>query len=94
MRFNDADELASLNLAESFLEELREDRRTAPPEYLALFESYLPRLEEAILNFREGTIEGRVLDAHVFQIRISYTRDLQKLLPYEPPPTARWTRTG
>ncbi len=94
MRFDDADELASLERAELFLAELREDRRTAPPEFTALFEAYLPRLEEAILRFREGALQGRVLDAHAFQIRISYARDLQKLLPYEPPPTARWTRTG
>lgn len=94
MRFDDADELASLERAEQFLVELQEDRRTAPPEFLSVFEVFLPRLEESIRRFREGAIEGRELDAHVFQIRISYARDLQKLLPYEPPPTARWTRTG
>jgi hypothetical protein len=90
----DADDEASLNGAVVFLSELEEDRRTAPPEFLSLFEAYLPRLEESIRRFREGALPARELDAHVFQIRLSYARDLQKLLPYEPPPTARWTRTG
>lgn len=94
MNYADADDEASLHGATVFLSELEEDRRTAPPEYQGLFEGYLPRLEESIRRFREGALQARELDAHVFQIRLSYLRDLQKLLPYEPPPTARWTRTG
>ena len=89
-----AEERASLGRAERFLAELEEDERTAPPEFRFLIAAYRPRLEDSILRFKDRRIAGRELDAHVFQIRISYSRDLQRLLPADPPPTARWVRTA
>ncbi|HEX7900151.1 MAG TPA: hypothetical protein VF950_20455 [Planctomycetota bacterium] len=83
----------SLERAEEFFQELEEDRRTAPPEFVPLVETYLPRLGESIHRFKERRIGERELDAHIAQIRISYARDLQRLLPGEKPPTARFTRT-
>ena len=89
------DERGSLARAEEFLSELREDLKSAPAEFLALIESYAPRLEEAILRFKERRSSSRELDAGVFQIRISYARDLGRLLPgAPPPPTSRWVRAG
>lgn len=82
----------SLERAEEFFSELEEDRRTAPPEFVPLVESYLPRLGESISLFKQRRIGDRELDAYTQQIRISYARDLQRLLPAEKPPTARFTR--
>jgi hypothetical protein len=82
----------SLERAEEFLSELEEDRRTAPPEYVPLVESYLPRLGDSIDRFKRRAIGGRELEAHVRQIRLSYARDLRRLLPGEASPTARFTR--
>lgn len=75
----------SLWRAEEFLAELAEDRRTAPPEFQPLLEDYLPRLEDSIARFKESRISGRELDAYAHQIRMSYARDLQKLMPAAPP---------
>ena len=83
----------SLDRAEEFFSELEEDRRTAPPEFVPVVETYLPRLGDSIARFKESRIGERELDAHIAQIRISYARDLQRLLPGEKPPTARFTRT-
>ncbi len=91
---NAADERASLERARHFLAELGEDERTAPPEFRFLIASFRPLLADSILRFKERRIEGRELDAHVFQIRLTYSRELQKLLPAEPPPTSRWVRTA
>ena len=76
--------------AEDFLEELREDARTAPPEFLFLVDDYRSRLEETLKRFREGRLDDRQLEAGLIQIRLSYTRDLSRLFPAEPPPTHRW----
>lgn len=84
----------SLDRAVQFLAELEEDRWTAPPEFRMVTETYVPRIRESILKFRARKIAGRELDAHLFQIRISYARDLQRLLPPEPAPRSRWVRTG
>ena len=86
-------ERGGLDRAEEFFSELEEDRRTAPPEFVPLVETYLPRLGDSIARFKESRIGERELNAHVAQIRISYARDLQRLLPGEKPPTARFTRT-
>ncbi len=89
------DERTSLERAEQFLSELREDLKAAPVEFSSLIEPYAPRLEEAILRFQERRLPSRELDAHVFQIRISYARDLGRLLPSgPPPPTSRWVRAS
>lgn len=83
---------SSLDRAEEFFAELEEDRRSAPPEFVPLVETYLPRLGESIARFRAARIGERELDAHIQQIRLSYARDLQRLLPGEKPPTARFSR--
>ena len=88
------DDRASLDRAVEFLEELEEDRRTAPPEFQSVTETYVPRLLASILKFRERLIARRELEAHMVQIRLSYARDLQRLLAPEPPPTSRWVRAG
>jgi hypothetical protein len=63
------------------LADLEEDRRSAPEEYALLAESYIPRVLEAVLRRRSGRVSDRELEAHLFQIRLAYTRDLQRLLP-------------
>ena len=88
------DDRTSLERARLFLAELGEDERTAPPEFQFLVATYRPLLADSIVRFKAGTLSGRELDAHVFQIRLTYSRELQKLLPHEPPPTARWVRTA
>jgi hypothetical protein len=85
-------EHGSLDRAEEFFLELEEDRRTAPPEFVPVVETYLPRLGDSIARFKDSRIGERELDAHIAQIRLSYARDLQRLLPGEKPPTARFTR--
>jgi hypothetical protein len=87
-------EQGSLDQAVQLLAELEEDKRTAPPEFRLVTEAYVPCLRESIGRFRDGEIAGRELEAHLFQIRISYARDLQRLLPTEPRPTSRWIRTA
>ena len=88
------DDRESLERARVFLAELGEDERTAPPEFHFLIATFRPLLADSILRFKEGQIRARELDAHVFQIRLTYSRELQKLLPPEPPPTSRWVRTA
>jgi len=86
------EEQESLEKAEEFLSELQGDQRTAPAEFLPVIETYAPRLEDSIRRFRERRISGRELDAHAIQIRLSYARDLSRLLAQEPAPTSRWVR--
>jgi hypothetical protein len=85
-------EHSSLERAEEFFQELEEDRRSAPPEFVPVVETYLPRLGDSIARFKDSRIGSRELDAHIAQIRLSYARDLQRLLPGEKPPTSRFTR--
>ena len=87
------DERLSLERAEGFMSDLEADRQTAPLEFVLLIETYAPRLEESIQRFKERRISGRELEAHAFQIRLSYARDLERLLATEPTPSARWIRT-
>ena len=77
--------------AEAFLEDLREDARTAPPEFLFLVEDYRSRLEETLRLYREGRLDARQLEAGLVQIRLSYARDLSRLFPVEVAPAHRWT---
>ena len=89
------DERTSLERAEQFLSEMREDLKAAPPEFVPVIEPYVSGLEGAILRFQERRLPSRELDADIFQIRISYARDLGRLLPSgPPPPTSRWVRAG
>ena len=93
-RMNDADRRTSLGQARTFLAQLGEDERMAPPEFRFLVASFQPLLADSIVRFKDRRIAARELDAHVFQIRLTYSRELQKLLPAGPPPTARWVRTA
>lgn len=77
--------------AEELLEELREDARTAPPEFLFLVDDYRSRLEETLQRYREGRLDARQLEAGLIQIRLSYARDLSRLFPVETAPAHRWT---
>lgn len=89
------DERTGLERAEEFLSELREDLKAAPPEFHSVIEPYVSGLEGVILRFNERRLSSRELDADVFQIRISYARDLGRLLPTGPPArSSRWVRTG
>lgn len=91
---NDADGRRSLDRARAFLWELGEDEREAPPEFGTLVSAFARRMADVIVRFKDGLMEGRELEAHVFQIRLTYSRELQKLLPSEPPPEPRWVRTA
>jgi hypothetical protein len=75
-----------------FLADLEEDRRSAPAEFTALVEAYLPALRAAIERFRANETGGRELDAAVVQIRMSYARDLQHQLGDDRPRTTRFVR--
>lgn len=76
--------------AQELLDELREDARTAPPEFLFLVDDYRSRLEETLRIYREGRMDDRRLAAGLIQIRLSYARDLNRLFP-EAAPAHRWT---
>jgi len=82
----------TLRRAEEFLAELEDDRRCAPPEYQPVVEPYVRALTGSIDAFRASRLGARELNAHAQQIRLSYARDLQRLLPGETPPTARFVR--
>lgn len=82
----------SLRRAEEFLAELEDDRRSAPPEYQPVVDPYLKGLAGSIDAFRTSRLGARELNAHVQQIRLSYARDLQRLLPAEAPSTGRFLR--
>jgi hypothetical protein len=83
----------SIRRAELLLRELTEDREAAPHEFRGVPDLYLKALLESLEQCRAGRLPGRELEAHCFQIRLSYARDLQRLLPSDPPPTARWVRS-
>jgi hypothetical protein len=91
---NDADEQRSLEQARAFLAELGDDERSAPPEFRFLVAQFQAPLADSILRFKDRRIAARELDAHVFQIRLTYSRELQKLLGGGPPPTARFVRSA
>ena len=74
------DHQASVGRAESFLADLAEDRSTAPPEVVPLIDHYFARLREVISNSWDRQISRRELDAHVMQVRLSYSQDLDRIL--------------
>lgn len=84
----------SLHRAVELLEQIEADREAAPPEFRIVTENYASRLLESILRFRDRRIAGRELEAHRVQIRLCYTRDLQRLLPSEPVAPDPWVRTA
>ena len=69
--------------ARDLLKDLNEDLQTAPEDLLPEIYGFTPRLEEAIVRFEERRISARELDAHTQQIRLSYLRDLTRLLASE-----------
>ena len=93
-RMNDAGRRTSLGQARTFLAQLGEDERMSPPKFRFLVASFQPLLADSIVRFMDRRIAARELDAHVFQIRLTYLRELQKLLPAGPPPTDSWVSTA
>lgn len=78
-----------LKRAAELLSELYADLQTAPVEMLPLIDGFAPRMEESIDRFREHRISARELAANTLQIRLSYLRDLTRLLATEPPQAER-----
>lgn len=66
--------------AESFLADLAEDRSSAPPEIVPVVDHYVARLREVISTSWDRQISRRELDAHVLQVRLSYSQDLDRIL--------------
>jgi len=71
---------ASVDRAEGFLGDLVEDRSSAPTEIVPLIDHYFARLREVISNSWDRQITRRELDAHVLQVRLSYSQDLDRIL--------------
>ena len=74
------DDRAILAKAEELLAELYDDLQTAPIELLPMIDGFAPRLAESIERFKEKQISPRELEAHAVQIRLSYLRDLTRIL--------------
>jgi hypothetical protein len=74
------DHQESVDRAEGFLGDLAEDRSTAPAEIVPLIDYYLTRLREVISKSWDRQITRRELDAHVLQVRLSYSQDLDRIL--------------
>ena len=77
---NDYDQKASVDRAETFLADLAEDRSTAPPEIVPLIDHYISRLRDLIAQAWNRRLSRRELDAHMMQIRLSYSQDLDRIL--------------
>jgi len=77
---NDYDQKASVDRAEAFLADLAEDRSTAPPEIVPLIDHYISRLRDLIAQAWNRRLSRRELDAHMMQIRLSYSQDLDRIL--------------
>ncbi len=71
---------ASVGRAESFLADLAEDRDSAPSEFVPVIDHYFSRLREVISTSWDRQITRRELDAHVLQVRLSYSQDLDRIL--------------
>ena len=71
---------ASVDRAERFLADLAEDRSSAPPEIVPIIEQYFARLREVISHSWDRQISRRELDAHVLQVRLCYSQDLDRIL--------------
>jgi hypothetical protein len=74
------DRKAGVDRAEAFLADLAEDRSTAPPEIVPLVDNYMARLRDVIAMAWSRRITRRELDAHVMQVRLSYSQDLDRIL--------------
>jgi hypothetical protein len=70
----------SIDRAEAFLADLAEDRSSAPAEIVPLIDQYIARLREVIARTWEKTVSRREIDAHVLQVRLSYSQDLNRIL--------------
>ena len=70
----------SIDRAEAFLADLAEDRSSAPPEIVPLIDQYIARLREVIARTWERTVPRREIDAHVLQVRLCYSQDLDRIL--------------
>jgi hypothetical protein len=76
----DYDRKASVDRAEGFLADLAEDRSTAPPEIVPLIDHYISRLRDLIAQAWNHRLSRRELDAHVMQVRLCYSQDLDRIL--------------
>jgi len=74
------DRKAGVDRAEAFLADLAEDRSTAPPEIVPLIDHYISRLREVIAQAWNRRLSRRELDAHLMQVRLCYSRDLDRIL--------------
>ena len=74
------DRKAGVDRAEAFLADLAEDRSTAPPEIVPLIDHYISRLREIIARAWNHRLSRRELDAHMMQVRLCYSRDLDRIL--------------
>jgi hypothetical protein len=74
------DQKASVDRAEAFLADLAEDRSTAPPEIVPLVDNYISRLRDVIATAWNRRLSRREIDAHVMQVRLSYSQDLDRIL--------------
>ena len=70
----------SIDRAEGFLADLAEDRSSAPAEIVPLIDQYIARLREVIAQSWTGAVSRREIDAHVLQVRLSYSQDLDRIL--------------
>jgi hypothetical protein len=70
----------SIDRAEAFLADLAEDRSSAPAEIVPLIDQYIARLREVIARTWENAVSRREIDAHVLQVRLSYSQDLDRIL--------------
>jgi hypothetical protein len=70
----------SIDRAEGFLADLAEDRSSAPAEIVPLIDQYIARLREVIAQSWTRTVSRREIDAHVLQVRLSYSQDLDRIL--------------
>ena len=70
----------SIDRAEGFLADLAEDRDSAPSEIVPLIDQYIARLREVIAQSWTRVVSRREIDAHVLQVRLSYSQDLDRIL--------------
>jgi hypothetical protein len=74
------DQKASVDRAEAFLADLAEDRSSAPPEIVPVIDHYISRVRDLIAKAWNRRLSRRELDAHVMQVRLCYSQDLDRIL--------------